>query len=65
MKKNFYIDQERMEEQMETVLDDDFDCYSQLSMFAPRKFPDHECEPVVRRRTRSEIASLIESLNYL
>ena len=54
-----------MEEQMETVLDDDFDCYSQLSMFAPRKFPDHECEPVVRRRTRSEIASLIESLNYL
>lgn len=65
MKEWAYIDAERMEEALKRAIensthlveDEQFECHG----FAPQIFPDRTATPIVRRRTKEHIKSLIEN----
>lgn len=72
MKEYAYIDAERinkaLHKQMDVYSSEDTEVESCMdddkSMFSPRKFPDRDGEPVVRRRSRAHIQRLININEY-
>lgn len=72
MKEYAHIDTERMEDALRRQMDvyrsgdtEDESCMDDdKSMFPPRKFPDRDGEPIVRRRSRSHIQRLIDISEY-
>lgn len=65
MKESFYIDMERRKQVQEDWKSIDkvppvsLDEKLNYSGFEPYNFPDRECKPIVRRRSRAEVLRLI------